>query len=395
MIKHEVHGPFNQCEIEKIYDELMRSNYYDASYNSDWIPEPYRLMANVLGFVFQRELQENPRIVDLGCGVGYLLHFLRLNNFDASGIEFSEGMYARIEATDRKHVQLVDGPSFFSEDRFRGAKLVVSLEVFEHLPLSLLEKNLLKLSNELDGFLFLTIPSSGTDPRTGRRGFTEASVDRLADMRKNRPFSHMAMIDGKPGGGHITLASYRWWTDFFLLNGFIRTYMFEESLNKFDNIFEAYRWCPYVLQKADTESIHFSFGWKPSNDGSTAMLMVGGDSHIEIITAGCCELYLFFDETDANRNLDTRLFWSVIELNMDRNSGVIDYREVAKGLYTSGAEPDRKALVIPICSSGPSDRPLGHYRVQFLYPTAKVLSDIFSSDAGGMVCYRANLIPIT
>jgi SAM-dependent methyltransferase len=420
MKDHEEIGPFTPKQIETIYQEIMDSGYYDQSYNAeDWKPEPYRLMANILKEVFfkdtpapapkpkmlERFFSEKksanraeipqragiPQVVDLGCGVGFLVKFLRQVGIAAKGIEFSDGIYKRIDPNTKEHVRLLGPATFYGESQFQQIKLLVALEVFEHLPLNLLKKNLAKISEELDGHVFLTIPSSGVDPWTGRTGFVETSPNRLEDMRKNALFSYLAMLDGKPGGGHITLASFRWWTDFFLISGFTRVYEFEPSLKNYDNIFAAYRWCPYVLNRLTADTIKHGVGWQLSGDGNAAMLMRGGESQLEFRTAHHAELRLDFEQLDANRNLEGQIFWSITELIFDESTAKIEYHERASGIHKNCERAGSNILTIPVVPSSKNQTAVRAYRVQLFYPETRVLTGSFANQVGGQILTRISL----
>ena len=75
----------------------MENDFYDEEYNlTSWKPEPYELMANILCDVFKLEENKSPEIIDVGCGVGYLVESFRRRGIEAGGIEFSKQIYNRI-----------------------------------------------------------------------------------------------------------------------------------------------------------------------------------------------------------------------------------------------------------------------------------------------------------
>jgi SAM-dependent methyltransferase len=413
MRQHQEVGPYTPAQIEAIYQQIMDSGYYDASYNAeDWKPEPYRLMANILREIFFKDIPgkkstflklpkilggtKSPtntvrHVVDLGCGVGFLVSHLRQVGVDAAGIEFSPGIYERIERATKEHVRMENSEAFFKEDRFTGISLLVALEVFEHLPINLLRKNLEKIAREHDGPVFLTIPSSGVDPCTGRVGFIETSPTRLQDMQRNALFSYLAMLDGKPGGGHITLASFRWWTDFFLANGFSRQFDMEDRLHSFDQIFQAYRWCPYVIRRLEADTLKFSTGWKSSAGGENLRLMTGGYSQIEVRTTSDSEAIFEFEALDPNRNLDGKVLWSVYQLVMDDQTAAFDYVTLADGRFECADSAKMTSLKIPIKPKQSSDASPRVCRIEFHYSQTKLPNGPFEGLMGGLICREARL----
>ena len=69
-------------------------------------------------------------------------------------------------------------------------------------------------------------------------------------MELNIPFQNIVLEDGKPHLGHITLASYRWWTEFFLTMGFVRHYDLEKRCyNLSRSVLERYNYNPYILTR--------------------------------------------------------------------------------------------------------------------------------------------------
>ena len=329
--EHVEVGPFTVSEIEKIYYELMENDFYDEEYNlTSWKPEPYELMANILCDVFKLEDNKSPDIIDVGCGVGYLVESFRRRGIEAGGIEFSKQIYNRISEETKKYVHFFNEHNFYNKFKFSGLKLVLSLEVYEHLPLSLIQKNLEKLFKEHTGWVFLTIPSIGIDPYNGRSIFNESSPFRIDDMNQNKLFSYLAMLNGTPGGGHITLASIRWWTDFFFINNWVRDFLMESKLEDYNHILKAYRWCPYILKKLNSEDVTFSGGWLPylkSNDeyGNHGQFNL---SNAELLFAynRNKKLFLSFEIFDPNTNqfplYITLRFWT---LSICSENAKIDY----------------------------------------------------------------------
>lgn len=321
-------GPYTPAEVETIYFEMMKAGYYDQDYNKeDWKPEPYKLMANILRDTFR--LSSVDRVLDLGCGVGFLLQGLRDNGIDAEGIEFSSGIYERIAKKTKEHARLVGVDEFYQKPFFSERRLVISLEVFEHLPVSIIRRNLEKLRAEHAGQVFLTIPSFGYSQSLPAIGYAgDTNKERVTDVIENRLFSYQAMERGWPGGGHITLASYRWWTDFFFAHGFVRNFEAERRFAKYEDILKAYNWCPYVLEQSQTGLLHYGANWhdlEAAGERVGRWSKAGGDFYFDP-PASHHRVHLRFDPAPAMVNADPLLRYLVLQEEIDEHDLRIRWR---------------------------------------------------------------------
>lgn len=103
------------------------------------------------------------KILEVGCGLGYLTYALRSENYDLQGLDISE------EAINNAKQKF--GNYFICEDLFKYAEInnktfnvVILTEVIEHLehPIEFLE-TILKLLNT-DGKIILTTPNRTLSP---------------------------------------------------------------------------------------------------------------------------------------------------------------------------------------------------------------------------------------
>lgn len=233
-------------EIEELYNKVvLKQSFYNEDYSAQWTKKPYAAMAEILVNVL------NPKKhVDIGCGIGLLVLSMRERNIQSFGVDFSEELINQADTAIRKYVQVCTGEEFIEGYEFRDTDLITYMEVFEHLPISSIEKTLQAIKKHYTGKLFLSIPSFGIDPlfKTGTK-VTQGGQCWLANMEENRPFENIILENGFPHNGHITLASYRWWTDFFLYNGFSRNRDIESKMHsKYDQILRQTGWNPYVLE---------------------------------------------------------------------------------------------------------------------------------------------------
>jgi SAM-dependent methyltransferase len=248
-------GPLSAADVETIYDELIAADFYSEQYCADWNDEPYRLMANIIRDGLQ--LGPNARVIDIGCGAGYLVRHLYNIGIESWGYEFSAPMAARASKNTGGRVSVITS---VTDVDLSGVDLAVSMEVFEHLPLSLIEAYLGHF-REHRTMLLLTIPSSGVNAFTGIANYIETDTHRLDDLARDT-FFRWVTVDEDPrlGGGHIMLAGYQWWEHLFLTRGFVRSAAAETLLSQYNNIWRSYNWCPYVLLPCRPDVLYRGLG---------------------------------------------------------------------------------------------------------------------------------------
>lgn len=176
--------------------------------------------------------------LDVGCATGYLVEALRELGVDARGCDASPFAVAHPAPGARGHVELGDLRRGLPGDD--GAyDLVCALEVLEHLPPDDVPAALAELRRVAGGVVYATIPSFGPNP-AGPAGHLEGKVraERLAHYRSLGadwpgpvPYEDLAVdAEGVPVEGHLTIASFGWWTDRFAEAGFERWVEVERRL---------------------------------------------------------------------------------------------------------------------------------------------------------------------
>jgi SAM-dependent methyltransferase len=232
-------------DIETIYREIvLKQEFYGSSYGASWSPQPYLEMANIL-----LSLLCPKRHLDIGCGEGFLVRAMRSLNIDSWGIDYSEALISRGSKEVKPYIDVVSAENWIEKSSLGNVDCVTLMEVFEHLPVSII-KDLLKKLHQIEGNIFLTIPSYGADS-VFRRGVivNDGTPNWKFDMMSNRPFRNIVLENELPHLGHITLASYRWWTEFFLSQGYMRNFDKETQCSQtFRGILEKYKWNPYILK---------------------------------------------------------------------------------------------------------------------------------------------------
>lgn len=235
---------FTLNEIERIYEKsILKQEFYNFDYANVWLEnsEPFKEMANYIKNTFSPS-----NVLDVGCGIGKLVHELRNLGIDAYEVEFSKDFIDLSPCRNYIYQgNIFDLNHIFKEKSF---DIVICMEVLEHIPptkLNIAIQNLKKITSKK---LIATIPSYGPNGY-GYYGLPLNEKCWLRDARENIPFKNLVVDENNiPDLGHISLATYKWWTFKFLKNGLIRNPFYE--LKGYENHdFLKYRWNTYVLSK--------------------------------------------------------------------------------------------------------------------------------------------------
>lgn len=232
---------------EVYYNVVLKQNFYDQDYGSEWNITPYEKLAQILTTTFSPKHH-----VDLGCGIGLLVQAMRKIGINSYGIDFSESLINKADKATQKYLTIATAEDWIQKAYLNKVDLITFTEVFEHLPVSVLENILKLLHRDYQKKIFLTIPSFGFDS-IFKSGISVEN-DNLTwqrDMMENIPFKNIVLENGVPHHGHITLSSYRWWTEFFLFHGWSRNRDLEEKcLESSQKTLKLYNWNPYIIEKA-------------------------------------------------------------------------------------------------------------------------------------------------
>lgn len=206
-------------DIESIYrDTTLKQDFYNETYGDDCSIKPYEQIADLIIKIFKPK-----KHMDIGCGKGLLVEAMISRDVKSYGIDFSEALINAANPNILKYLSVGSTETFLQEVLSQDFDLISYMEVFEHLPISILERTVKDLFAKFNGNLFFTIPSHGLDPTFNKGLFVDnGNWQWQRDMIANTPFRNIVLENGKPHCGHITLASYRWWTEFFLFHGFLR-----------------------------------------------------------------------------------------------------------------------------------------------------------------------------
>jgi len=179
------------------------------------------------------------RSLDVGCATGFVVEALREVGVDAWGVDISgyavshaaAGARGRLRRADLRHRQpWADG--YFD--------VVSALETIEHLWPTDVPRVIAELRRLCSGYVLATIPSFGPN-EFGPGGWYQVKVrdDRVAYYESLGPGYEGPIpygdlyrdVRGEPIEGHLTVASFSWWTDRFAEAGFCRCGELERRLH--------------------------------------------------------------------------------------------------------------------------------------------------------------------
>jgi SAM-dependent methyltransferase len=193
--------------------------------------------ADIAGWLLWRNFRV-ANSLDIGCATGFLVEVLRERSIDAEGCDVSQFAIDHATPGAVGHVRVAN---LFAglpwEDQ--AFELVTALEILEHLPPDRVPVALGELRRVCGGYLYATIPSFGFN-ESGMDGHFEGKVrpERLDHYRQLGP-DYLGPVpeedlavdaEGQLVEGHLTIASFQWWTQQFDLAGFTRCFEIEQRL---------------------------------------------------------------------------------------------------------------------------------------------------------------------
>lgn len=185
--------------------------------------------ADIAGWLLWRNFRVRT-VLDVGCATGFVVEVLRERGLDAEGCDLSAYAVDHAAPGAVGHVRVAN--LFAGLPWGDGAfDLVTTLEILEHLPPHRVPEAVAELRRVCGGWLYATIPSFGPN-RSGPDGHLEGKVrpERVEHYRDLGPEytgpvpqADLAVdAEGRPVEGHLTIASFEWWTARFEEAGFTR-----------------------------------------------------------------------------------------------------------------------------------------------------------------------------
>jgi SAM-dependent methyltransferase len=185
--------------------------------------------ADIAGWTLWRNFRAESSL-DVGCATGFLVEVLRERGVEAEGCDVSEFAVSHASPGAAGHLRVANlfAGLPWPEGTF---PLVTALEILEHLPPGRVPDALAELHRVCGGYLYATIPSFGPN-RSGVGGHFEGKVrpERVEyyrhlgpDYPGPVPEADLAVdAEGHLVEGHLTIASFEWWTEQFAQVGFTR-----------------------------------------------------------------------------------------------------------------------------------------------------------------------------
>ncbi|MCX9081137.1 MAG: class I SAM-dependent methyltransferase [Candidatus Methanoperedens sp.] len=263
MKKLTLSRPMTPSEIEDLYYKIVRTpEFYNEDYANEWKKDdtPQNIISKMAVKYFKPA-----RVIDIGCGLGNVVKYLRKEGVDAYGIDYSETFINTALPDLRKFLRVGDVTQLDLKEK--SFDLVICMEVLEHLPLKLVDKAIDELKKICKGSIFITMPCFGPN-EYGPYALPLYEKGWFEDAKKNIPFSQIVVDEkGVPDCGHLTLATYRWWSEKFLQHNLVRDGNLEIKINDDRELdLRRWNWNIYVLNKISSNNIsaensQFGSGW--------------------------------------------------------------------------------------------------------------------------------------
>ena len=179
------------------------------------------------------------RTLDVGCALGFVVEALREVGIEASGVDVSAYAVEHSTPGAKGHVRRGSllGRLPYDDGAF---DLVTALETLEHLPPDEIPRAVAELRRITRGWILVTIPSFGPNEH-GPGGWLDVKVrpERLDHYRSLGPDYDGPVpyddiyrdVTGEPIEGHLTMASFRWWTGVFEQAGLVRCGEIERAIH--------------------------------------------------------------------------------------------------------------------------------------------------------------------
>lgn len=202
------------------------------------------------GVVRRHVLPAGGSVLEVGCAFGFLVRRLRADGYRVTGCDLSG--YCLAQAVPEAAGRLQAASVLALPYRDRSFDLVLCFEVLEHLPEELIPAAIAELKRVSRGLLLVSVPSYGENefgPYGLRFHLDPENADWRCDAEANRAFTRLDIDEktGEPRCGHLTHATYRWWTEQFRAQGLARDGAAERRLHA-DRKLDLKYWQLYLLR---------------------------------------------------------------------------------------------------------------------------------------------------
>ncbi|HEX8705498.1 MAG TPA: methyltransferase domain-containing protein [Myxococcaceae bacterium] len=218
--------------------------------------------ANIAAYLLWKNFAPRTSL-DVGCALGFLVEALRELGVDARGSDISADAISLASAPVRPYLSQGDLSKGlpFEDGSF---ELISAFEILEHLAPERVPEALAELARVCRGHVLATIPSFGPNP-SGPEGWFQGKVrwSRVDHYISQGPeydgpvpfYDLLKDADGTPIEGHLTIASFRWWTRQFARAGFTRCPEIEAAIQPdFERFGLRGIWDLYVFRKPEASA---------------------------------------------------------------------------------------------------------------------------------------------
>lgn len=153
------------------------------------------------------KLDGNSKILDIGCGRGTFVNYLRNIGLETFGFDFSQWAVEHLYKCDPKWIVLHDATKPFP---YSGCPfdLVIALDIFEHIYLEDIDKVIDEMFRVSKRFVFLQIATVG-----GRSGFGDHDCGYILKRGESAPIE----LEAYAVAGHVLVQTKEWWVNRLLV----------------------------------------------------------------------------------------------------------------------------------------------------------------------------------
>lgn len=195
------------------------------------------------------------KVMDIGCGKGKIVESLRALGVNARGMDRSSYLLKLSPAEIYPFLQCGDLLESCPDDK---SDLVICMETLEHFSPQIVPEAISCLKKYSDQYILATIPSFGPNS-FGPCGIQVINEEWMDDAKNDRFFRCIVVDDeGIPHHGHLTLATYNWWTEQFIRQGLNRIHNLETRIHETAGaLLKEHHWNIYLLGRITSPSINF------------------------------------------------------------------------------------------------------------------------------------------
>jgi len=245
LLKSNAHNGKKELSIEERAAFVQRPDFYNAEYfdapkerQADSGYEVYISYEKDINLARQSKAIFNPGFsLDVGCARGFIASEQRKLGINAYGSDFSTYAISTADVDVRPFLFVSDCSALpLKRDFF---DLVTCYETLEHLEGDSCRRAMDELARITKSFLWISTPCLGYNDLYFPPGWPQGKIkkefvhlyEKEVDFPDPALLEHLALDrNGFPIEGHVTIASFRWWTENFINRGFIRRGDIEKKL---------------------------------------------------------------------------------------------------------------------------------------------------------------------